>query len=122
MLVSFLSIVFIGTEYVNDTRKRRRYTSSNAAISHITYEVNVPGLQRPKPIVQRPALPIPRFMDAYNYGVNRVDGANQYRAEFETSLSSSRNWLCLLFWLLDTTIVNSYLLRNVILRRVCPKM
>ncbi len=109
-LVSFLSTVFNGTEYVDATRKCPRDTSFNAAFAQIPFEVNVPCLQWPKPFVQRHVLPTPQFIDAYNYGINGVDVADQYCVRFKTSQPSSRIWLCLFFWLLDATIVNSYLL------------
>ena len=49
-------------------------------------------------------LKIPIFIDDYNYNMNGVDIANQHRASYETHLVSHRNWLPILYWLLDAAV------------------
>ena len=39
-----------------------------------------------------------------------VDIADQRRSYYGTQLTVCRNWLAIFFWLLDTTIINSYVL------------
>jgi len=42
--------------------------------------------------------------------MNGVDQADQLRASYPTQLKALSNWLPLFFWILDTSIVNSFLL------------
>ena len=53
---------------------------------------------------------IPTTIDDYNHGKGGVDLADQYRAAYFTQPTTRRNWPPLLFWLLDISIVNSFLL------------
>ena len=50
------------------------------------------------------------MIDDYNLNMNGVDISDHLRSMYKTQLGVHRNWLCLFFWLLDTTIINSYLL------------
>jgi hypothetical protein len=49
-------------------------------------------------------------IDDYNYNINGVDIADQLRAEMPTYRITWRSWFLYWFWLLDTTIVNAFLL------------
>src|SRR5947207_11456742 len=55
-------------------------------------------------------LPIPLIIDNYNFNMNVVDCANQLRTSIECHRKGNRNWLPLLWWLLDSVKVNAYLL------------
>ena len=46
----------------------------------------------------------------YNNYMGGVDIADQYRASFNTQLRSLRTWYPLFFWLLDSAVINSFLL------------
>ena len=50
------------------------------------------------------------MIDDYNHHMGGVDIADQRRGYYCTQLTTCRNWMPLFFWLLDTVIVNSYLL------------
>jgi len=58
----------------------------------------------------RKLLTIPLMINDFNYHMGGVDIADQLRSYYYTQLPSSRSWLPLFYWLLDTTIVNSYIL------------
>ncbi|PWW72812.1 hypothetical protein C7212DRAFT_52859, partial [Tuber magnatum] len=98
--IHLLSIIHQITNFVNRERKKPRTTSTNATI---TCRAFAPGCQNE-------ILPIPLIIDDYNYNVNGVDRADQVRASYPTQLKALRNWLPLFFWILDTSIVNSFLL------------
>lgn len=53
---------------------------------------------------------IPSAIDDYNHYKGGVDIADQYREAYFTQQTSRRNWLPLFYWLLDTAIINAYLL------------
>jgi hypothetical protein len=50
------------------------------------------------------------MVDDYNHFMNGVDIANQLRAKFSTEQRTSRTWVPLFYYLLDTAICNAYLL------------
>jgi len=49
-----------------------------------------------------------------------VDIADQRRSYYYTQLRVCRNWLPLFFWLLDTTVINSFLLAQTYLHNPLP--
>lgn len=55
------------------------------------------------------SLPIPIVIDDYNHFMGGVDIADQLRGYYGTQLPVRRTWMPLFFWLLDTAIINSYL-------------
>jgi hypothetical protein len=56
-------------------------------------------------------LPIPKAIDYYNCNHNLVDNADHLRSNFTVERrQETRTWRPLAFWLLDTCLVNSYLL------------
>lgn len=59
---------------------------------------------------ERMVIPIPTTINDYNHGKVGVDLADQYRAAYFTQPTTRRNWPPLLFWLLDISIINSFLL------------
>jgi hypothetical protein len=56
------------------------------------------------------ALPIILPMDDYNYNINRVDIIDQLRGDLTLHQITRRSWLLYWFWLLNTAIVNAFLL------------
>ena len=56
------------------------------------------------------ALPVTRPIDDYNYNMNGVDMADQFREDLTIGQATVRAWLVYWFWLLDHTIINSYIL------------
>jgi len=53
-------------------------------------------------------LPIPCFIDDYNYNIGGVDLANQFRESYETHRATLRNWWPLFYWLIDVACINVY--------------
>jgi hypothetical protein len=56
------------------------------------------------------ALPVILPINDYNYNINGVNITNQLRAEITMYYITRRSWFLYWFWLLDTTIVNAFLL------------
>ena len=65
--------------------------------------------------LSRKVLPIPEFIDDYNYHMGGVDIADQLRSYYCTQQPSCRNWYPLFYWLLDTTLVNAYRIQRTLL-------
>ena len=84
-------------EKVVRNRRRPKKTSTNAALVRQIFGDNA-----------QKKLPIPAFIDDYNFHMGAVDICDQLRSYYSTQLRCSRNWLPLFFYLLDTTIINSY--------------
>jgi hypothetical protein len=55
-------------------------------------------------------LPIPMAIDDYNHFIGGVDIANQLRARFSTQQRGVKLWRPLFYWLLDSTIINAFIL------------
>jgi hypothetical protein len=55
-------------------------------------------------------LPIPGMIDDYNHHIGRVDIADQLQSKFSTQQCSAKPWKPLFYWLLDTTIINAFLI------------
>ncbi|VVT56972.1 uncharacterized protein SAPINGB_P005459 [Magnusiomyces paraingens] len=55
-------------------------------------------------------LPIPVVIDDYNNSMSSVNIADQLRSYYCTQSEIYRNWIPIFFWLLDLSIINSYLL------------
>lgn len=58
----------------------------------------------------RKTLFVPSLTADYNDKMGGVDIADQLRANYPTQLRVGRNWMPISFWLLDTTLINCYLL------------
>jgi len=87
---------------VERERRRSNKTSTNAVIARKAFGDEI-----------RKKLPIPTFIDDYNYHMGGVDLANQYRAAYETHKNVFRSWFCIFTALLDIVIVNCYRLSYV---------
>jgi len=55
-------------------------------------------------------LPIPKIINDYNYHIGGVDIADQLCSYYSTQLTVRRMWMPLFFWLIDTLIINSFLI------------
>jgi hypothetical protein len=100
--VTMLSTIhqLIGDDWeVERNRRRPRET-----------HINVVNVRRTWGNDYRKPLYIPKVIDDYNHHMGGVDIADQRRGYYHTQLPTCRNWMPLFFWLLDTVIVNSYLL------------
>ncbi|RPB02906.1 hypothetical protein L873DRAFT_1761793 [Choiromyces venosus 120613-1] len=53
---------------------------------------------------------IPVIIDNYSHNMNGVNLADQLCASYPTQLTSLHNWLPLFFWILDTSVINSFIL------------
>ena len=84
-------------EKVVRNRRRPKKTSTNAALVRQVFGDN-----------PQKALPIPAFIDDYNFHMGAVNISDQLRSYYSTQLRCRRNWLPLFFYLLDTTIINSH--------------
>ena len=55
-------------------------------------------------------LSVPALTADYNDKMGGVDIADQQRTHYVTQLRVARNWMPLFFWLLDTTVINTYII------------
>ena len=89
-----------GPQYhIERFRRRPRITNANAIKIQ-----NVFGNDFKK------KLPIPIVIDDYNHFMKGVDIADQLRSNYIIQFPVQRTWVPLFFWLLDTAIINSYLI------------
>ena len=58
-------------------------------------------------------MPTPKIAIDYNNKMNAVDLADQYRSYYATQLKVARVWMPIFFWLLDTTVINSWTLAKL---------
>jgi hypothetical protein len=116
-----MSTVHDGTGYQLRPRRRPKNTSIMTAGIRAIFEL--PGMppvhHEPGHIVveaaqrffaPKLALLIILPIDDYNYNINGVNITDQLRAEMTTYRITRRSWFLYWFWLLDTTIVNAFLL------------
>ena len=101
--VHFLSTIHSLEDRIISERKKPRNSSSNG-----------PAIRRAFGSHERVNISIPVITNDYNRYKVGVDVADQYRSYYFTQLKCLRNWPPIFFWLLDTTVINSYLL----LRRI----
>ena len=97
--VHFLTTIHNLTDRVVTERKKLRLTSSNG-----------PAIRRAFGPPERVRVPISVITNDYNQYKVGVDVADQYRSYYFTQLKCPWNWPPIFYWLLDTTIINSYLL------------
>ena len=99
MLSTVHAPAYDGDSYIERSRRRPKYSSTNGRMVRRIFGDNA-----------RMDLPIPLIIDNYNFNMNGVDRADQLRASIECHRKGNRNWLPLLWWLLDSVKVNAYLL------------
>jgi hypothetical protein len=79
-------------------RKRPKKIASNAKITREPFEDKLIKI-----------LPIPTFIDDYNYYIERVDQSNQLRASFTTHFSrNQKEFFPRAFWAINIAVYNSY--------------
>ena len=71
---------------------------------------NGPAIRRAFGSHERANVPIPAITDDYNHYKVEVDVADQYRSYYFTLLKCLHNWPPIFYWLLDTMVINCYLL------------
>ncbi|CAG8650169.1 21432_t:CDS:2 [Cetraspora pellucida] len=59
-------------------------------------------------------LPIPAVIDNYNHHIGGIDIANQLRSYYGTQVPVHHIWVPLFFWLLDTSIVNTFIISKTL--------
>lgn len=88
--------------FVERIRRQPRVTSTNAHNVQSVFN----GQHTAK-------LSIPKIINDYNFNMNGVDISDQYRSYYSTQLTVFRTWLPLFFWILDTTVINTYRIHKV---------
>ena len=66
----------------------------------------------------RKQLPIPEFINSYNYYINGIDNTDQLRYYYSTQKVHFKSWKLLQHFLLDTAITNSYKIAYYVPKRV----
>ena len=98
-IVRLLTTVYNWNEYTLSEQRKPQTTSTNAALARQVF-----GNQ------ERKTLPIPKVVNDYNHHMNSVDLADQHYAGYTTHIRACRNWLCLFYFLLNISLVNSHIL------------
>ena len=99
--VIFQSTYFEGNETRDNVERRR---PKKSAKKHKTAREPF-GDQHTK------VLPIPKYVNSYNHNMNHVDRADQLRASYPAGTHKTLYaWKALFFYLLNTTLVNCFLL------------
>jgi len=97
--VHFLSTIHSLEDRIVSERKKPQISSGNG-----------PAIPRSFCSHERVKVSIPVITNDYNRYKVGVDVADQYSSYNFTQLKCLWNWPPILFWLLDTTVINSYLL------------
>ena len=125
-VVKLMSTIHDGTRYQLRPRRRPKNTSTMTAGTRAIFELpSMPPVHHePGHIVveaaqrffaRKLALPVILPINNYNYNINGVDIADQLRAEITMYRITRRSWFPYWFWLLDTTIINAFLLWHWVL-------
>jgi hypothetical protein len=127
-VVKFMSTIHTGTGFVLRARRHKKPSSSAPSTADKPFEVpatreqvkrwfelpnKVPFIQEGKKntfFVSKCHLPVPEVVDFYNYNMNRVDLADQYRAGYVCQQISRKWWHSLAYFFVDAALVNSFLL------------
>ena len=72
--------------------------------------INATKVQEVFGAASKKSLPISIVIDDYNHFMGEVNITDQLCRYYATQLSVRRTWMPLFFWLLDTAIINSYLI------------
>ena len=110
-----MTTVHDSTNYVLRPRRRPRDIATMKASSKAIFELPsttdfLTGSVAARYFASKLALPVIETIDSYNHNMNGVDRADQLRGELRTNRTTCRSWLPYFFFLLDTAIVNAYLL------------
>lgn len=95
--VFFLSDIHYPSKKVIRKRKRPKSSSTNGPTVRAVFGSSV-----------HKYLPIPRFIDDYNYNMGGVDIVPQLRCYYCIQQKVRRTWYLYFFWLYETTMINIY--------------
>ena len=114
-VVKLMSTVHDASTYIIRPRRRPKDTSSITTATRQIFDLPLSTKLVNRNVstrftVYKLALSIIEPIDKYNYNMNGVDRADQLRGELRTNRITSRNWLPYFFFLLDTSLINAYLL------------
>ena len=102
-LLSTIHTVEYDADFVERNRKRPRIHQHNKkSVLDVFGNASVKNLR------------IPRVIDDYNYNMNGVDVADQLRSYYDTHIVTRRNWYPIFFWILDTCIINAFIMSKSI--------
>jgi hypothetical protein len=109
-----MTTVHNGKGYILRPRRRPKDSSSitpaTRAIFNIPRTETILAKDIKKYHLSKLTLPVTRPIDDYNYNINRVDIADQFREDLSIRQATVRAWLAYWFWLLDHTIINAFIL------------
>jgi hypothetical protein len=94
-------------------RKRPKGILTLAAITKEPFYMFDPSATCKEPYKHTRDLPIPIAIDDYNRFIGGVDNANQLRTGYSTQQRGVKPWRPLFYWLLDSTIINAFILQSM---------
>ena len=103
--VSMMTTIHQLKERGSEVQKERRSPGLKSS--------NAPGIRKSKIFDEgewRTLLNITRSIDDYNRHMGGVDIADRYRLYYDTQLISQRTWFSICFWLVDTALINSFIM------------
>ena len=113
-VVRGMTTVHDGKGYMIRPRRRPKDSSSMMASTRSIFDIPCPDTQFERNFKKdhssKLALPVTRPIDDYNYNMNGVNMADQFREDLTIGQATVRAWLVYWFWLLDYIIINSYIL------------
>jgi hypothetical protein len=80
------------------------------AIFNIPRSENILAKDVRKFYLSKLALPVILPINDYNHNINRVNLADQLRENISITQIIVRAWLVYLFWLINSTLINSFIL------------
>jgi hypothetical protein len=92
------------------SQKRLKGTLTSAAITKQPFRMFSPLSTCKEQYEHTRLLPIPSAIDDCNHYMGGVDIADQLRAGFSTQQRGVKPWRPLFYWLLDSTIINAYII------------
>ena len=102
-MVKLLTSVHTGDSTIERMRRKPRNSSAYTNSARTAFTAV-------HPTAHRLPFQIPTAIDDYNHYMGGVDIADQYRSYYNTQRRETRNWIPLFNWLLDISIINSFLL------------
>jgi hypothetical protein len=113
-VVKGMTTVHDGLGYMLRNRRRPKDSSSMESTTKQIFQIpktdRITQAEAKKCYSSKLALPVIQAIDDYNYNMNGVDLADQYREECSIAQITKRNWMVYFFWLIDSAIINAYIL------------
>ena len=97
-----LFIIHSAMNVIDHVQKQSEKFFINAAITQKVFENS-----------SKKKLAIFIFINDYNYNMNDVDIANQMQASYTTHQIIWHNWLSILYWILNTAIINVFHIQHI---------